>query len=137
MAIKSIDHANIRCADLGATIAFYRDVLGMEVAMPPGVTSIEQGAWLLDDSGRAAIHLGQRDTAYPTDDVRPDAAAGRQDTGNLHHVALSCSGFEDLRARVMATGLKVTETFIESIGLRQLFVTEPNGVLLELNFWPD
>jgi len=37
----------------------------------------------------------------------------------------------------MATGLKVTETSIESIGLRQLFVTEPNGVLLELNFWPD
>jgi catechol 2,3-dioxygenase-like lactoylglutathione lyase family enzyme len=135
MAIKSIDHANIRCADLGATVAFYRDVLGMAATVPPGLTSIEQGAWLLDDSGRAVIHLGPKNVPYPIDDDQP--AASRPDTGNLHHVALSCSGFEALRASVVATGLTVRETSIESLGLRQLFVTEPNGVLLELNFWGD
>jgi hypothetical protein len=83
------------------------------------------------------IHVGGFDVPYPTDDWRPPLAEPRAETGRLHHVALKCTGFEDLRARVQAAGHDLAESTIASIGLRQLFVAEPNGVLLELNFWGD
>ena len=137
MTVKSIDHANIRTSDVPGTIAFFKDVLGMEASVPPGGTSLERAGWLLDAEGRAVIHVAGTDIDYPTDEWRPAVTEMRADTGRLHHVALSCSGFDAVRDRVYRTGLEVAENAIETIGLRQIFVTEPNGVLLELNFWND
>lgn len=137
MAIVSIDHANIRTTDVAGTVAFFRDVLGMEASLPPGATTLDGGAWLLDASGRAVIHIGGMDAPYPSDSWRPPVTEARADSGRLHHVALSCTGFAEMRERVFATGLDVAEFALESIGLRQIFVTEPNGVMLELNFWGD
>src|SRR5262249_10146348 len=60
-------------------------------------------------------------------------------TGSLHHVALRCSGFEELRARLRQRGLDHKINDVTAIGLKQIFVLDPNGGLLELNFfcgWP-
>jgi hypothetical protein len=37
--------------------------------------------------------------------------------------------------RLGARGLAYQVNLIEAVGLRQVFTTDPNGVLLELNFW--
>jgi hypothetical protein len=52
----------------------------------------------------------------------------------VHHVALSCSDFEGTKARLAAKSIAFSESDLSRFGLRQLFVTEPNGILLELNF---
>ena len=137
MAVMSIDHANIRTSDVTGTLAFFSEVLGMEASIPPGATSLEQAGWLLDSKGNAVIHVAGTDVEYPTDGWRPTITEQRADTGRLHHVALSCTGYDEMRPRIYATGLEVAENALDSIGLRQIFVTEPNGVLLELNFWGD
>jgi hypothetical protein len=55
-------------------------------------------------------------------------------TGAIHHVALDCSGHQAFIARLEAHGIDYRLNDIPSIHLKQLFFTEINGVLLELNF---
>ena len=87
------------------------------------------GQWLHDSDGRAIIHLNHTDCPRRFDrDVSPGP------TGALHHVALACAGYDDLKQRLDDRGLDYAENVVASIGLRQLFVQDPNQVLLELNF---
>jgi hypothetical protein len=58
-------------------------------------------------------------------------------TGSIHHVALKCSGHAEMIARLDARRLVHQDNIVASIGLRQIFTMDPNGVLLELNFFED
>jgi hypothetical protein len=40
-------------------------------------------------------------------------------------------------ARLDVRGMDSQVNLVEAIGLRQVFTMDPNGVLLELNFWGD
>ena len=132
MTIQALDHVNIRTADLQATVAFYRDVLGMEARPVPGQTEMVRGAWLYDGAGRAVIHVGHKDARYPTDDSHP--WAGTAGAGAVHHVALACHDQPEAEARLTAHGVAFVRNAVPQISLTQLFVTDPNGILLELNF---
>jgi len=135
MPIDRIDHVNIRTADLAGTVAFFRDVLGMEATPAPGGMGMDRACWLRDANGEPAIHVGELSLTYPTDGWRDASAEGG--TGPVHHVALQCSGYDDIRTRLAGRGLPIKESDIREIGLRQIFVAEPSGILLELNFWAD
>jgi hypothetical protein len=54
-----------------------------------------------------------------------------------HHVALSCSGFDAVLARLRERGLEHHTNEVPQMNLRQISVTEPGGVLLEQNFRGD
>ncbi len=123
MPILAIDHVNIRTPDMAGTIAFFRDMLEMEITAAPG-RQVEHNAWLLDQAGRAVIHLLRQKPGAPVGD----------DNGAFDHVALECSGYDALLERLGRNGYRVRTNEVAEIGLRQIFVHEPNGVLLELNF---
>jgi catechol 2,3-dioxygenase-like lactoylglutathione lyase family enzyme len=126
--IQGLDHVNIRVKDPAATIAFFNDVLGMS-------SSPEREYWLVDATGKAVVHVGSADMAYPSDSWRPFQA--RDDSGAIHHVALSCSGYDAVLARLRQRGLSHHINEVPRMNLRQIFVAEPGGVLLELNFRGD
>jgi hypothetical protein len=50
-------------------------------------------------------------------------------------VALRCSGYDEIRARLTRRGVEHRLNEVTAIGLRQIFVLDPNDVLLELNFF--
>jgi len=56
------------------------------------------------------------------------------DTGPVHHVALDCSGFAAMEERLAALGLPYRTNHVAAVDLRQIFVRDPGGVLIELNF---
>ncbi|HEX7873987.1 MAG TPA: VOC family protein [Sphingobium sp.] len=124
MTVQALDHVNLRVKDMEATAAFFMSILGMR-------RSAERASWILDETGHPVIHLGSADTPYPSDAWRPFVA--REDSGAVHHVALSCTGYDDVIARLEANGLRYDTNDIAGV-LRQIFVAEPGGVLLELNF---
>ena len=128
MIVQSLDHVNIRVKDPAATIAFFNDVLGMP-------SSPVRNHWLIDAAGNPVVHVGSADTPYPSDSWRPFKA--RDDSGVIHHVALSCSGFDAVLARLRERGLDHHISEVPQMNLRQIFVAEPGGVLLELNFRGD
>jgi len=125
MAVQGLDHINIVTHDLEGTKQFYKDLLGLvdgdTSALPPGF----KPNWLADPSGRSIIHLQRFD---PARHAQPGGA-----TAAIDHVALDCADYDGMVARCSALGVEY-RTGLAGASFRQLFVTDPNDVQLELNF---
>lgn len=133
MPITGLDHVNIRTSDPARTIAFYRDVLGMKFSDIMGFDDEARGGWMLDTAGRAAIHIGHSDLPYPSDPTSPwHPATG---SGSVHHVALACEDRVAMTARLNEHGCAIVENYVPQVSLVQLFVTDPTGIMIELNFY--
>lgn len=133
MPVNGIDHVNIVTHDLEKTVGFYAAVLGLERGETPGASMGFRGAWLHDAKGQAIVHLVAYDPARHGDRHRADAPH----TGPVDHVALRCTGFAAMLARLGELGLEHRVNDRKYAGLRQIFVTDPNHVSLELNFPGD
>lgn len=132
MKVNALDHVNIITGDLEGTAAFYAELFGLERRNAPPPLTPQTAQWMFDDAGRAIIHINSLDC--PRTYAR-DVMSGP--TGSIHHVALNCTGHADMVARLEARGLAHQDNLVAAIGLRQVFTMDPNGVLLELNFFGD
>ena len=130
MHVEALDHVNIITADLEGTARFYTELFGLEPRDGPPPLTHENARWMYDAAGRAVIHINSLECPRAYD---REVRAGP--TGALHHVALRCSGYEELRARLASYGLEHRINVVAAVGLRQIFVLDPNQVLLELNFF--
>jgi catechol 2,3-dioxygenase-like lactoylglutathione lyase family enzyme len=134
MPAKKLDHYNIWTTRIDATVHFYVDVLGLTIGPRPPFGM--PGAWLYDSTKSPVVHLVDVNNSTAED----RAAAGGRDittlngSGSIDHVAFESSDFEDMAARLRSAGLAFREDGIPAYNLRQLFVNDPNGILLELNF---
>jgi catechol 2,3-dioxygenase-like lactoylglutathione lyase family enzyme len=132
MHVNALDHVNIIAEDLDATARFYAELLDLERRDGPPPMTPQTGQWMYDRGGRPILHINSVDCprTFPRD-VAPGP------TGSIHHVALNCSGYDELIARLTACGNEHHSNTVAAIGLRQVFTMDPNGVLLELNFFGD
>lgn len=120
MTISRIDHINISTTDLAATIAFYRDMLGLVPTPPPGMDP-DLNSWMADGAGNALIHVNTRPAP--------------REPGPINHVAFACTGYDDYLARLKGAGYDVAESDRWDVAkLRQIFVFGPEGSRIELNF---
>lgn len=131
MPVNALDHINIITADLDITARFYVDLLGLERRDAPGMARHDV-QWLHDVEGRAILHINS-ETCHRA--YQRQMTPGP--TGALHHVALNCTGHHDVLARLDARSAEWQANSVTEIGLRQIFTMDPNGVLLELNFFGD
>ena len=130
MKVNALDHVNIITSDLDGTARFYAELLGLERREGPPPLTPQTAAWMYDAAGRAIFHLNSVDCPRTyAREVAPGA------TGSIHHVALACSGYDEMIARLDARGLERQVNTVAAVGLRQIFTMDPNGVLLELNFF--
>jgi len=129
MRVKALDHVNIITPDLDGTANYYADVIGLRRRDAPPPLTPDNAQWMYDAGDRAVIHINSLECPRAYDrDVRPGP------TGALHHVALNCSGYDAMLARLRDRGLDHRLNEVTAIRLRQIFTLDPNGVLLELNF---
>lgn len=134
MPINRLDHVSIRTQAVEETRRFYSDVLGFEVGPRPDFPF--PGAWLYHN-GVAVVHVVGID---PNDKAGLAAYLGDKDigdakgTGVFDHVAFVASDFDAVRSRIAATGVAMRERDVPNMKLRQIFVEDPNGVTIELNF---
>jgi catechol 2,3-dioxygenase-like lactoylglutathione lyase family enzyme len=126
MPVEMLEHYTIRCASLAATRDFYRDVLGLEEGARPDFPFA--GHWLYL-GGVPIVHLV--DAAQSA--VRDGPHSG-VDTAALDHIAFRGRGIDATRATLKAHGLAFRETGIPGGRLQQIFVRDPDGILIELNF---
>jgi len=133
MRINRLDHVNIITERLDDTARFYATLLGLDRRDAPPPLTPEQAQWMHDENGLAILHLNAVDCPRAFDRaVEPGTV-----TGAIHHVALTCTGLADLIERIEAMELTYQTNTITAIGLTQVFTTDPNNVLLELNFFGD
>ena len=135
----SLNHYSIRTHDLDACRRFYADVLGLAVGPRPDFPF--PGLWLYagdtalwanavvhiigvvdDDPAGLNPYLGERDK-------RP-----LQGSGAVDHVAFLATGLAAMRSTLAAQGLAHRERTVPGIGLHQVFVDDPNGIVVELNY---
>jgi len=128
--VEALDHVNIITGNLEGSARFYAEVFGLEPRDGPAPLTHENARWMYDAAGRAVIHLNSLECPRAYD---REVRAGP--TGALHHVALRCAGYDELRARLRARGLEHKVNEVTAIGLKQIFVLDPNDVLFELNFF--
>jgi catechol 2,3-dioxygenase-like lactoylglutathione lyase family enzyme len=119
--VLGLDHVNI--AGSGTLIdrcrAFYVDVLGLTDGPRPPFRS--RGFWLYA-GGHPVVHLTER-----------DADAERAST-SLDHFAFRCEGFDATMQHLTELGVPFTVDPARDTKAAQLFVDDPAGVSLELNF---
>ncbi|HVN02557.1 MAG TPA: VOC family protein [Caulobacteraceae bacterium] len=132
MKVNWLDHVNIFTDDMATSAKFYSELLDLDVRNGPAPMRPEQVQWVYDDQNRPIIHLNARGAPQA---FRRDCPPGL--TGPIHHVALNCSGKDEVARRLEARGAEFARQEIASIGLTQIFTHDPNGVLLELNFYGD
>jgi len=132
MRVGALDHVNIITADLEGTVRFYAELLELEPRDGPPPLTHENARWLYDESGRAILHINTLECPRAYD---REVRAGP--TGALHHVALRCSGYAEVLARLNGRSIGHQLNDVAAVGLRQIFVLDPNQVLLELNFFGE
>jgi len=114
-------HINVRCTDLERSRTFYEQILGLTVGYRPPFQST--GYWLyLDDE--PLIHLTQRSSSE----------THHAGSGNVDHIAFLAGDLEAARATLRDAGVEFREAVVPRDGTVQIFVHDPNGVQVELNF---
>ena len=123
MRVNRIDHFNIRTRNLDRLCEFYTEVLGLEIGdRPPFATP---GVWLYA-GGHPILHVGIEK------DADPESRA--EDTLPLDHIALETEGLSDAIARLEKAGVEYRIVKVPGREMKQIFVRDPDGVALELNF---
>lgn len=129
MNVTGINHVNIRTSDLGKSVEFYVDIFGFEYFTRPaagggsdGFLQGEDDNWLYDGSGSPIIHLRVKE---------PDGTL----QGPLDHIALTCRNKAEIIERLEARDIHfVRNDALSAEGVTQVYVRDPHGVALELNF---
>jgi catechol 2,3-dioxygenase-like lactoylglutathione lyase family enzyme len=134
--LKRLAHYSIRAANLDASVKFYCDVLGLEVGPRPPFGFA--GAWLyLFGEGAAeqgTIHLIDAGSGAALDAYLGDRQSAHGNTGPIDHIAFFASGWEGFNQILQHVGVPFTERVVPLLGVRQVFMTDPDGVVIELNF---
>ena len=126
MAVDMLEHFTVRCTDLERTRDFYSEIIGLRVGPRPAFDFA--GYWLyLGD--QPVVHLVHEDER---EDGRSQGAG--QNTGALDHIAFRAQDLAGTRALLRAKGLDFKEAPVPGRPVHQVFVRDPDGVLIELNF---
>jgi catechol 2,3-dioxygenase-like lactoylglutathione lyase family enzyme len=129
MPVQVLEHVTIRCADLKATRDFYVEMLGLAEGARPDFPF--RGHWLYL-GGIPVVHLVDAHDKASAWGGEPGAA--ERDTGPFDHVAFRGDDFGRMRGALAAAGVDFRERVVPGGALSQLFVRDPDGVLVEINF---
>lgn len=124
MGVRGLNHFNITAPSevIERVRDFYVEVLGLRVGQRPGF--MREGFWLYAGA-EPVVHL----TACDAEDARTAHTRGLFD-----HVAFSCEGLREFVERLERSGVAYELDEVASLGQVQLFLRDPAGVGLELNF---
>lgn len=141
MGIRKLGHYSIRTGDLEASRRFYTEILGLRVGFRPPFNF--PGIWLYqgdDEADFGVVHIIGVDRGNPgglADYLGAKEDAALAGTGAIDHVAFLATGLGEMRARLQAHGCAYTERTVPSLGLFQLFISDPSGVTVEMNYPHD
>jgi catechol 2,3-dioxygenase-like lactoylglutathione lyase family enzyme len=133
MPLSHIEHFLLQTADMKKTREWYVNVLGMRVGPNPDFKF--PVFWL---------YLGDKDVVHVTEGgakvsenrkryvgQESQATAG---SGAVDHIAFRATGLREMIAHLESLGVDFKQRKVDDQGLYQLFMFDPNGVKIELNY---
>ena len=138
----SLNHFSIRTTDLDATRVFYEAVLGLTVGPRPPFPF--PGLWLYNGDHsttvNAMVHvigIDKNDPQGLSQYLGDRDASSLLGTGAVDHIALMATGLEKMLIHLKTLVVPCRERTVPSLGLHQLFLDDPCGLVIELNYPAD
>lgn len=133
MPLLHIEHVLIQTADIAKTVEWYVRVLGMRAGFTPDFRFPVQWLYLGE---RDVVHVteGGANTSENRQRYLGQQSTATQGSGAIDHVAFRCAGLAETLAHLRAEGIAFQERQVNDQGLYQLFLFDPNGIKVELNF---
>jgi len=133
MPLSHIEHVLIQTADIAKTVEWYVRVLGMRAGFTPDFKFPVQ--WLyLGDNDVVHVTEGGAGTSENRKRYVGQQTTATEGSGAIDHVAFRCTGLAETLAHLRAEGVEFKERQVNDQGLYQLFLFDPNGIKVELNF---
>lgn len=131
MPLDRLDHYFVYASDLERSKRFYGEVLGLENGPRPDFDF--PGFWFYLD-GAPVVHVGNEDFegGYVPEGEERRITGG---TGPVDHIAFRGSDIDAFVTRFEENALRYERREIPDFKLSQLFVRDPDGVTIELNFF--
>ncbi|CAG2157569.1 hypothetical protein LMG31506_06052 [Cupriavidus yeoncheonensis] len=140
MALTRLAHFSIRTTDLERSCAFYERILGFRRGYRPPFDF--PGAWLYmgdDERDYGTVHIigVDPDNAAGLSAYLGDKSLPASGTGTLDHIAFLATGVQQMWTTLRAEGIPWRDRTVPSLGLHQVFIEDPSGVTIELNYPAD
>jgi catechol 2,3-dioxygenase-like lactoylglutathione lyase family enzyme len=133
MPLQLLEHYTIRSADMEATRDFYSKAIGLKVGKRPPLAF--PGYWLYCGETPVVHLVPLADPKAIRGMVKVPAANGDKPGGGaVDHVAFRAQNAPAMRRRLKAAAIPFEERVQPGSGLVQMFLDEPNGVTVEINF---
>lgn len=138
MPISKLAHFSVRTVDIEASRRFYCEVLGFREGFRPPFDF--PGAWLYrgdDEAEFGVVHLIGIDRDDPSGLIAylgDKAEAALHGSAAVDHLAFLATDLADMHRRLKRAGCVFRERTVPGLGLHQVFVDDPSGVTIELNF---
>ena len=134
MALKTFEHVLILADDVDKTKDFYVDILGLEVGYRPDFPFKGYWLYLKENKKAACIHLAMR-----KQDTGQDYYIGKKDdvksgSGAIDYVAFNADDIEGMKSKLDKISMEYTHRKVPGFPLEQLFIDDPDGVKVELNY---
>ena len=132
MGVQALEHVTIRCAQLGRTRDFYVELMGLtegerpRIPLPRPLALSGRGAG--DPSGRGVRQRRRLGRALGHSRRRKRAPAPSTMSPSGAMISRRCA------PRLQEAGVTFKERVVPGGRLSQLFVPDPEGVLVEINF---
>ena len=133
MPLSHIEHFLVQTEDMAKTRDWYVRVLGFRVGPNPDFKF--PVCWL---------YLGDRDVIHITQgganvSANRKAYVGQESTatqgsGVVDHIAFRATGLRQMLEHLRAEKIEFKQRMVSDQGLYQLFLFDPNGVKIELNY---
>lgn len=132
MPVTELNHYLVRANNIERSRRFYCEVLGFEEMPRPNFPF--PGYWL-GVAGKIQVHIGPHGIANSTLyylGTTPQSAT--DNTGVIDHIAFLATDPESFAARFESMELKTRKRFLPEFRLFQMFISDPDGLTIELNF---
>ena len=137
MPLSHIEHCLVLADDMDQTRDWYCTVLGMEEGPHPDFGFPVYWLYL---NGRDVVHIGQS-AKHAGENQKIYLGGTSRDTGSgtgaIDHIAFRATGLKAMMAHLRSRGIEFIERRAGNQGLHQLFMHDPNGIKIELNFDAD
>jgi len=132
MPLIKLEHYLVLTDNIDATRDFYVDVLGMEMGFRPPLGF--PGHWVyIGDT--PVIHIAEWVT-YTAHSKRKgvEVTTRASETGPVDHIAFAAQDYDGVLAQLQRLGVAVRANDNPGNIVRQLFLFDPNGIKIEINF---
>lgn len=133
MPLSHIEHFLIQTADIDATRDWYVRVLGMREGPHPDFKF--PVVWLyLGDVDVVHLTTGGKNVSENRKRYLGQQSEEVYGSGAVDHIAFRATGLRAMLAHLKQEGVDFKQRQVDDQGLYQLFMLDPNGVKIELNF---